>query len=68
LLFLVVQRKRESDEELESSLTDLDLEISNDSDFHLVNVSVLALPRSSEETISSFLSSAFVFRYIVNGN
>jgi hypothetical protein len=58
LLFLIVQNAKAFDQELEDSLTDLDVAIAQDAELNLIKLSVLALPRASEESIHSFLNLA----------
>jgi hypothetical protein len=53
--FLVVQRDKPSDSELEDALTDLDIRVAQSVNFDLIRLSVLALPNASEATIRSFL-------------
>jgi hypothetical protein len=57
LLFLVVQSGEAFRQELEDSLTDLDLAVAQDEEFNLIRLQVLALPRASEESVRSFLVS-----------
>lgn len=54
LLFLVCQRTPEFDEELENSLTELDVDIATAEDLDLIQLSVLAIPDCSEEAVSCF--------------
>ena len=56
LLFIIVQRQKHYNRRLEDQLTDLDLEISHNDDFDLIRFCVLALPKTSEEGVSSFLN------------
>lgn len=63
LLFLVVLKGEQFDSEIETSLTELDLEISNDDDYKLISLAVHALPQSPEETIRSFISRKLSLRY-----
>ena len=57
LLFLVVQKSAAFNQELEDSLTDLDIKIAQDDDLNLIRLNVQALPQASEESIQSFLVS-----------
>lgn len=57
LLFLVVQQSATYDESFEDLMTELDLEIANDDDYNLINLSVLAIPPCEEETTQSFLDN-----------
>ncbi|MEQ8787901.1 MAG: hypothetical protein RIC55_16465 [Pirellulaceae bacterium] len=63
LLFLVVQKSDIFDERLADELTSLDLEISGDSDFALITLSVHAVPNSPEEAIASFLSKDMIIQF-----
>ena len=54
-LFLVVTKGKAHDSGLEDALTDLDMKVAQDPDYHLVNLSVLALPAFAEDAIQSFL-------------
>jgi len=55
LLFLVVRKEKHYDRELTDSLTDLDIEIAQSSEFNLVRLSVLALPNASKDSVYSFI-------------
>ncbi len=55
LFYLVVTKDNHFDDELESALTNLDIEVANDDDFSLLKVEVLAIPNSPEECIKAFL-------------
>jgi hypothetical protein len=57
LLFLVVRKTRRFNEELENSLTGVDLEIAQDPELDLIRLTVLALPMTSRDGIESFLVS-----------
>ena len=67
LLFLVVHRATSYDDAFESALTDLDLEIANDDDYGLINLSVLGLPSVDEQSVHTFLSNKMALRYQVHG-
>jgi hypothetical protein len=54
-LFLVVTKGKAHDGDLEDALTDLDMKVAQDSDYDLINLSVLALPAFAEDAIQSFL-------------
>lgn len=56
-LFLVVQKESEYNHELEDALTELDILIAQNQEYQLVNLSVLSIPNSSDETIRTFLPS-----------
>jgi len=68
LLFLVVQTTEEYDSDLEGELTELDLEIANDSDFSHITLTVLGIPLVDEPSVASFLSPKVVLQYRMNGN
>ena len=68
LLFLIVLNGTEYDSDFESELTRLDIEIANDSDFDLISLSVLALPKCDTVAVESFLSSKMKLRYAIDGN
>jgi len=68
LLFLIVLNGTEYDSDFESELTRLDTEIANDSDFDLISLSVLALPKCDTVAVESFLSSKMKLRYAIDGN
>jgi len=68
LLFLVVHRATSYDDVFENALTDLDLEIANDGDYNLINLSVLGLPPVDEESVHTFLSKKMVIRYQANAD
>ena len=55
LMFAVIRKGRAFDPAFEEALSDIDLEIARDRDFNLIKLRAIALPESSEETISSFL-------------
>ncbi len=57
ILLLLVQKSPSFDQELEDSLTDLDIEIAQDEEFNLIRLNILALPMASEDSINSFLVS-----------
>ena len=68
LLFLVVTKNSHFDDTIESSLTDLDLEVSQDSDFDLISLSVHAIPRANQDTVRSFVSNKMALRLVPNVN
>ena len=68
LLFLVMLDGKQRDKEIEAALTELDLDIANDKDFALINLSVHAIPKASELTFQSFQSEKFVLRYVLNAD
>jgi len=57
LFFLVVAKSASYDDELESAMTELDLEIANADDFGLLNLEVLAIPNSPPECVQAFAGS-----------
>lgn len=63
LLFLVVQKSKEFSMEFEVALSDLSLEIANDTDFSLIRLTVHALPNCPREVYEAFLSSKMALRY-----
>lgn len=63
LLFLVIQQGIEFDSDLESSLSELSLEIANDTDYSLIRLVVHALPNCGREIFETFLSSRMSLRY-----
>lgn len=67
LLFVVVLKGRSYDPSFEDQLTDLDLQIANDSDYSLIRLNVLALPGVCEESVRSFLAAGNTFKYRMNG-
>jgi hypothetical protein len=67
LLFLVVLKDKHYNDSIESDLTELDLEIANDSDYDLIRLTVLAIPQSPSEVISSFVSRGMALEYALHG-
>lgn len=63
LLFLVVQSSTEFNIDFEMALSDLSLEIANDSDFSLIRLAVHGLPDCSKDVYEAFLSSQMALRY-----
>jgi hypothetical protein len=63
LLFVVVQKGLQFDENLSSDLTQLDLDVANTDAYELVNLDVLALPAVSRESANAFLSSGEVYTH-----
>ena len=57
ILLLIVQKSQAFHQELEDSLTELDIDIAQDDALNLIRLSVLALPKASEASIQSFLVS-----------
>lgn len=67
LLFVTVRNTRKYDTAFEDELTELDLEIANDSVYDLIRFDVLGLPDVPQESVRSFLSTKNTLRYPVNG-
>ncbi len=63
LLFLVVRNASRFDDAFEDSLTDLDLAVAQDENLGLIELSVLALPKSSQESVAAFLSPTFSLKH-----
>lgn len=55
LIFLVVAKESEVDDELQDSLTSLEFEIANDVDLDLIQLDTLYLPPASDSSIASFI-------------
>lgn len=56
LLFLVVRNVVEYGREFEDALTDLDVDVAQNPNLDLVQLSVLAIPKASDESVASFLN------------
>ena len=54
-IFVVVRKAKVFDPGFEDALSMLDVEVAQSEDFSLIRLRVLALPRSSKETVASFL-------------
>jgi hypothetical protein len=65
LLFLLVTKSKQYDDELETALTELDLEIAHDSDFDLISLGVHAIPLGPVE---SFVSRKMALRFVPDGD
>lgn len=65
-IFVVVRKAMTFDAAFEDALSILDLEVAESADFKLIKLRVFALPRSSEQTVASFLELGRAFRYVVN--
>lgn len=63
LLFLVIQQSTEFSPDLENSLSELSLEIANDTDYSPIRLVVHALPNCGREIFEAFLSSRMSLRY-----
>lgn len=68
LLLLIVTKAAEYGDELEAQITELDMEIANDTDYHLIDLSVLAIPSCSKDSVSSFLSRKMRLSFVVDGD
>jgi hypothetical protein len=62
-LFVVVRNSKRFDPAFEDALSMLDLEVTQDNTLDLMNLRVVALPLSSEETVASFVDLERSFRY-----
>ena len=51
------------DVELNDALTELDLAVANDDDFNLIQLDVLALPRTNSHGLESFVSPHMQLTY-----
>jgi hypothetical protein len=67
LSFVVVRMSARYDAQFEDELSDLDIEIANDSDLDLINLNVLSLPTVSEEALSGFIDSRLDLEYCADG-
>lgn len=67
LLLLIVTKNKAYDDDLESEITDLDIQVANDADFGMIDLSILAIPNSPPETVRSFLSKKMQLRYAIDG-
>lgn len=63
LLFVVVQKETERDDELVDLLTSLDISIASDERFTQLKVEVLQLPKTSRSSLDAFLSPDRVFEH-----
>lgn len=63
LLFLVVQKSKDFSLDFEGALSDLSLEISNDTDLSLIRLAVHALPNCPRDVYEAFLSNKMALRY-----
>lgn len=57
ILFLVMQRAAEFDQQLTDELTALDLKIAHDERFDRIEFEVLAVPAVSKQSLSAFLAT-----------
>jgi len=63
ILFVVMQNQVRRDDVMSESLTDLDIEIANSTEFDLITFNVLALPRVEAESAAAFLSSGEILTH-----
>ena len=63
ILFFIVRKSVAYNREFEDFLTDFDISIAEDVNFNKIRMSVLAIPKSPQETISSFLRPDFTWVY-----
>jgi len=62
LVFVVIPRQVECDEELEDDVSRFDLKIASNADFDLVRMNALVLPPTSDESLQSFVDRRFLIR------
>ena len=63
LLFVVIKKDNKYDDDFEDDLSDLDIKIARDKKFQDIQFNVLALPDTSPQTLCTFLSPEFTFKY-----
>ncbi len=63
VLFLVIQEGKVRDSSLSNNLSALDIEIANDDNLSLLDVSVLVLPKGTKADVSSFINHEFWLKY-----
>lgn len=68
LLLLIVTKGTKYDSEFELEITDLDIQVANDSDFAMIDLSVLAIPACPAEAVRSFVSRKMQIRYALDGS
>ena len=68
LLFLVVTAAANRDDELESDITELDMQVANEADYHLIDLSVLIIPNCPKDSVHSFLSRKMALRFVIDGD
>ncbi len=67
LLFVAVQRTPEYDRDFEDALSELDMDVSKDSRFSLIDLQVLSFPFDTSEARTAFMSPGVtVLEYVVN--
>jgi hypothetical protein len=67
ILFVVVRKTVEYDEDFEDRLSNLDLTIAQDVDMDLIRMHSIALPHSSEMAIRSFLHPNVALEFVRGG-
>lgn len=68
LLFLVVTKNDKFSEAIEEAITDLDIEVAQDSDYSLIRFGVHVLPACDRDSVQSFLSRQMVMELKVSGD
>lgn len=68
LLLLIVTKSAAYDQAFEADVTELDIQIANDTDYHLIDLSILAIPNCQQESVHSFLSRKMMLRYVIDGD
>jgi hypothetical protein len=63
LRFIVVRKQVRFQPEITDALSGLGIEIANDPDLDLIQLSTRALPLASEESLQSFLDSSFTIEF-----
>lgn len=63
LRFIVVRKQVRFEPEITDALSALGIEIANDPDLNLIQLSTRALPLASDESIQSFLDCSFTFEF-----
>jgi hypothetical protein len=63
ILFFIVRKTVEYNRDFEDVLTDFDIEVAEDRNLDKIRMSVLAIPKSSPQTITSFLRPDFAWIY-----
>lgn len=68
LLFLVVTKDGKFNEAIEAAITELDMEVAQDSDYSLIRFGVHVLPACDHDSVQSFLSRQMVMDLKVSGD
>jgi hypothetical protein len=63
VLFLVIQKGKARDSSLSNDLSALDIEIANNDNLSLLDVSVLVLPKGTKADVNSFINHEFLLKY-----